>query len=245
MTNFTDSTIKAYEEAGFNRWTKGNHDRLYINAEQLGLEVTRYKSGNVKSATWQGERISNADANRLMASKVYIDIKTGELHVTTNFNDYENPLEDVAQAFVDGIKVEDETEEEPTETIYQIETAHHLIHQVGERYEDDADYDDVTSDEEFDNLDDAVAHLAEMTSQLARPKAIRTSHGLDHVEYDALELVRLTLDEDGDVDDIETIDVRTSLTDDDRKRINAHERAYWAFLDYKADSYGELMLAAE
>lgn len=101
----TNIDIKAYENAGFKRWTKGGHDRLYIDAESLGLEIGRYKTGNVKSATWQGNRISNADGHRLMASKIYVDVKTGELHVNTEFDSYDHPLTEIAQALVDSIKV--------------------------------------------------------------------------------------------------------------------------------------------
>lgn len=49
-------------EAGGNRWSKYGKDRIYIDVTTLGLEVSYYKTGNVCNATWQGEGISNADA---------------------------------------------------------------------------------------------------------------------------------------------------------------------------------------
>ena len=64
---FTDDEIKALTDRGFNRWTKklpNGHimDRLYIDLKYLGLELTRYKSGNISSAKFNGETISNSEA---------------------------------------------------------------------------------------------------------------------------------------------------------------------------------------
>lgn len=82
----TAANIQQLINAGAKRWTKGKLDRLYVNATILGLEYDCYKSGNVRSATWQGEGISNADARRLLGSKVFVDLNTGDLHVSTNFD---------------------------------------------------------------------------------------------------------------------------------------------------------------
>ena len=77
-----DAMIQKLEEAGFKRWTKGTYDRLYINATSLGLEYETYKSGSIRSATFNGEEISNSRAGRMLAMKMYIDVTTGELHTT-------------------------------------------------------------------------------------------------------------------------------------------------------------------
>ena len=77
-----DAMIQKLEEAGFKRWTKGTYDRLYINATSLGLEYETYKSGSIRSATFNGEEISNSRAGRMLAMKMYIDVATGELHTT-------------------------------------------------------------------------------------------------------------------------------------------------------------------
>ncbi len=70
--------IEALEKKGFNRWTKGNMDRLYFSLEKSGaLELDYYKSGNLRSAYLDGERISNAEACRLLAVKCFIDLKKG------------------------------------------------------------------------------------------------------------------------------------------------------------------------
>ena len=77
-----EKQIAALEEKGFRRWTKGSMDRLYINAETLGLELDYYNSGNICSATYRGERISHRRGGNMKAAKTYIDIETGELHAT-------------------------------------------------------------------------------------------------------------------------------------------------------------------
>lgn len=70
--------IEALEKKGFNRWTKGNMDRLYFNLEKSGdLELDYYKNGNLRAADLDGERISNAEACRLLAVKCFIDLKSG------------------------------------------------------------------------------------------------------------------------------------------------------------------------
>ena len=76
----TDEMISALEKKGFNRWTKGNMDRLYINATDLGLDCDYYKTGNIKGADFCEERVSNSEARRMKCAKIYIDIKTGEAH---------------------------------------------------------------------------------------------------------------------------------------------------------------------
>ena len=55
-------------------------DRLYINAAQLGLVCSYYKTGNISSAEFDGERISNCEARRMKASKTFIDIKTDRVY---------------------------------------------------------------------------------------------------------------------------------------------------------------------
>lgn len=84
----TEKMIGILKELGANEWHKGNHNRLYLNEAVdalIGLETECYKSGNIKSAWLKGERISNAEAGRIIerTCKAYIDIDTMEL-VTTN-----------------------------------------------------------------------------------------------------------------------------------------------------------------
>lgn len=70
--------IEALEAKGFNRWTKGNFDRLYFSIEKSGaLDLDYYKSGNLRAADLEGKRISNAEACRLLSVKCFIDLKNG------------------------------------------------------------------------------------------------------------------------------------------------------------------------
>lgn len=76
----TDARIAELETKGFKRWTKGNYDRLYINAGQLGLICSYYNTGNVRSAEFNGTSISNCEARRMKAAKTFIDVKTGKAY---------------------------------------------------------------------------------------------------------------------------------------------------------------------
>ena len=72
--------IKELENKGFKRWTKGNMDRMYINAAQLGLVCTYYNSGNISHAEFNGEKVSNSQGYKLKAAKTFVDVKTGRIH---------------------------------------------------------------------------------------------------------------------------------------------------------------------
>lgn len=81
---FTDDEINTLTDMGFKRWTKKLPngkvmDRLYIKPEYLGLELTRYKSGNISSAKFNGETISNSEARRIEGTKCYVDVATKEI----------------------------------------------------------------------------------------------------------------------------------------------------------------------
>ena len=113
---FTDDEIKTLTNRGFNRWTKKLSngkvmDRLYIKPEYLGLELTRYKSGNISSATFNGERISNSEARRIEGTKCYVDVATKE--VVCDRDD----LKQVAQEVVD-----DALSKEKSQVLAQAET---------------------------------------------------------------------------------------------------------------------------
>lgn len=101
----TDETIAKLKAAGANRWSKGNHDRLYINVKDLGAEISYYKTGNVSNAIWRGETVSNADGRRLLGSKVYVDVKDGSLHVSSSFD--EDEIREAAEEFISSALAED------------------------------------------------------------------------------------------------------------------------------------------
>lgn len=91
--------IEALEKKGFSRWTKGNMDRLYFSIEKSGsLDLDYYKSGNLRSADLNGERISNAEACRLLAVKCFIDLKNGnQLVVQRGREDAQNVVRGLAE----------------------------------------------------------------------------------------------------------------------------------------------------
>ena len=101
----SDKMIGKLAAKGFNRWTKGNMDRMYINASQLGLACSYHTTGSIKNATFCGDSISNCEARRLKADKCYIDLKTGAITAASS------RLKDAAQALIDEAAAEIEAEE--------------------------------------------------------------------------------------------------------------------------------------
>lgn len=77
----TAAMIKALEEKGFKRWQKYDYDRLYVEPDVLGLELSYYKSGYVGEAWLDDERISNSKAMKMFprGTKMYIDLQTNEI----------------------------------------------------------------------------------------------------------------------------------------------------------------------
>lgn len=69
-------SVESLEKKGFNRWTKGNMDRLYFNIERSGhMEVDHYKTGNISFAAIDGEEISHRFAGQILSVKCFIDLK--------------------------------------------------------------------------------------------------------------------------------------------------------------------------
>lgn len=63
-------------EITLNAWTsRTGQNRRYINnyAPLLGLDVERYKTGNVSYATLDGEKLSNSRASQMLNAKVWLD----------------------------------------------------------------------------------------------------------------------------------------------------------------------------
>lgn len=85
---FSTETMTAI---GGSRWTKAGHDRVYINdwAAFAGIEASHYNTGNISSATYQGEEISNSQAYKLLGSidKVWFDAADGKLHCRYGFTE--------------------------------------------------------------------------------------------------------------------------------------------------------------
>ncbi|WP_030506388.1 helix-turn-helix domain-containing protein [Microbispora rosea] len=106
LVAFTIDTITAI---GGSRWTKGGKDRIYINGwtKYLGLEIEHYRSGNISSATLNGESISNSEAYRLASAvyKVYFDVTDGKVYIQWGNSDPRTMTRDeIAEAIFSGIR---------------------------------------------------------------------------------------------------------------------------------------------
>lgn len=109
----TEKMIKALESKGFHRWTKGDYDRLYANAEDFGLYTESYNSGNIRYAELNGVKISNAAAGRILSAKIYIDIKTDKL-ITSRITADADEIVEAVKAAIAEAKAEVESEEAET-----------------------------------------------------------------------------------------------------------------------------------
>ena len=77
-----NSIVKTAIELGAKLWVKNTHIRLYINEKKvmefIGADCTYYGTGNLSSAYFNGEKISNAKV-RKMKKPAYIDLVKGVL----------------------------------------------------------------------------------------------------------------------------------------------------------------------
>nr|DAE11269.1 MAG TPA: hypothetical protein [Podoviridae sp. ctFbF42] len=108
-TATTEKLITALEERGFKRWTKGDKDRMYIDAEKLGLKVQKYGSGAVKRAEWDGEKISNHEGTAMLHAKTYLDLTNMSVHSD------DSDLLAAAEAIIEEIRASLEEEEKKEE----------------------------------------------------------------------------------------------------------------------------------
>ena len=76
--------IEKLKSIGGNEWIKDDYHRIYFNdlEEWMGLELSRYNTGNISSAYDNGERISNTKAGKVMTrienTKIWWDIPGGK-----------------------------------------------------------------------------------------------------------------------------------------------------------------------
>ena len=96
MAAITDTQVARLEELGGRRWTKEGKDRVSFDMESLGLDVERYRSGNVRSAELGGVGISNAEANRILRCKAYVDVATGEAVVQNRGKAHDESVDAIA-----------------------------------------------------------------------------------------------------------------------------------------------------
>ena len=145
-----DKMIAKLESKGFSRWTKGNMDRLYINAQYLGYEAETATT----AAKLNGEYISKSEARRITNAKTYIDLKDDTLHSDGYWND---DLKNAAQALIDEATAEIEAEENETKE-EKMEKKWYAVQ--------------VTSEDAWDNgsfdLDEAKKMLEEVLAEKGR-----------------------------------------------------------------------------
>jgi len=97
--------IQRLVKIGGNEWIKGEHHRVYFNsdvqAKMIGLSCSCYKTGNISSATLNGEVISNCEAKRILSSigKLWYDAKTGKW-------EHRDMADSRAQEIIDAIEAE-------------------------------------------------------------------------------------------------------------------------------------------
>lgn len=108
-TATTEKLITALEEKGFKRWTKGDKDRMYIDAEKIGLKIQKYGSGAVKHAEWDGEKISNREGASMLHAKTYLDLTDMSVHSD------DSDLLAAAKAIIEEIRASLEEEEKKEE----------------------------------------------------------------------------------------------------------------------------------
>jgi len=102
-------TTKTMTAIGGNRWTKNGHDRVYLNnwVDFARIETSHYNTGNISSATYQGETISNSQAGRLLGciDKVWFDAADGKLHCRYGYTESRVATRDeVWSAVVSGVR---------------------------------------------------------------------------------------------------------------------------------------------
>lgn len=83
------TTAQKLEALGISAWERGEMKRYYINDDQLevvfGLSIGRYNSGNISSASLNGEGISSSKAYKLLGRGVWYDAVTGRWMQKTEF----------------------------------------------------------------------------------------------------------------------------------------------------------------
>ncbi|MFX1478316.1 MAG: DUF5661 family protein [Promethearchaeota archaeon] len=79
--------IQTLEVAGGNHWQKYGKNRVYFDAphlaKEMGYEWSNYKTGNISSATYKGEKISNSEMRRVLNDldcKLYYDLDDDKFH---------------------------------------------------------------------------------------------------------------------------------------------------------------------
>lgn len=94
------STAEKLEDLGITAWERDGMKRYYINDDQLeavfGLSIDRYNSGNICSASLNGEGISNSKAYKLIGRGIWYDADANNWMQKTEYGT--RPLNDTLAA---------------------------------------------------------------------------------------------------------------------------------------------------
>ena len=78
-----EKAIAKLEEMGFNRWTKDEKDRLYINPKRTGIiEEKRYS--NTIDCFVKDRMIARRSRDGILGLKLWIDVNDGSIHIKEN-----------------------------------------------------------------------------------------------------------------------------------------------------------------
>jgi hypothetical protein len=84
-------TIETMTAIGGRLWERNGMRRVYLNnwAALAGLETSRYNTGNIASASYKGEGISNSQASKLAGciDKVWFDAADGKLYCRPGYTE--------------------------------------------------------------------------------------------------------------------------------------------------------------
>ena len=98
-------------------WEKGEHSRIYFDrfevAKALGFAWESYKSGNIKSASFDDEEISNSKMGRVLCSLdgIYYDNHAKTIDSTS----FQSVLDSFGIEIIDDMNAKEETAEEAAE----------------------------------------------------------------------------------------------------------------------------------
>jgi hypothetical protein len=105
--NMTEEKLTAI---GGVKWEKYEKKRIYFNdlEEWFGLECSRYNTGNISSATLDGEKISNSRAKEISSSlgwaKLWYDLTSDEFNWSGICNTRDFNADEMADAIIQTIK---------------------------------------------------------------------------------------------------------------------------------------------
>lgn len=128
----TNEKIKALENKGFKRWTKGDKDRLYIKVWNLPNVKTIWKENGKKCFEINGEELSYTKSSEVNYTSIYIDLADDSIHVDSSFADVltegvEMLLNSVSTTEETPAVKEDLTTEETTEVSNDIQKAFDVL----------------------------------------------------------------------------------------------------------------------